>query len=328
MNIEFVQARSILTPTGGFLKPSAPDADDGYTHTLNPAIGCPFGRGFCGQFCYARAGMAHRFRAARQKWGEYLVVKQNAAELLRRELDAAGRRPDDHPHHLRRLRIFASSSTDPCAGPSLEVFRSCLRVITEYPIERIVVQTRSPQLLTLRAEIEALGERVVVSFTMETDSDDVWQRGPAGSPTISRRRQVFEQLHDWSVRRHLAVSPCLPLMNVEGFADWIAKFADDVTVDTFLAGDGAGGSRTGSLPLPVIFEQSGWDWRDESPARLLFEALQRRMGRRAGWSCAGFGRLAVCEPIKRVTDSSKVSAVVSRRSPQPAETRSRPGRRR
>lgn len=291
LDVEHYEARSILTPTGGFLKPSAPDAADGYTHTLNPAIGCPYGRGLCGQFCYARVGMAQRFDNAGE-WGESLRIKQNAAALLRAELARAAARPPDHRLHVSRLRIFASSSTDPCAGPALAPFRECLRVLAEYPIRRIVIQTRAPQIVRLRQEIEALGRRAAISFTIETDDEELWRAGPPGSPPIRARRAAFEALRPWRTTLHLAVSPCLPIRNLPAFADWAAAQADFVTVDTFTAGDGSGGTRTASLPLPAFLAARGHDWRDESQARALYRALRTRMGQRAGWSCDGFRRLA------------------------------------
>lgn len=290
-HLEQLTTRSILTPTGGFLKPSAPGGEDGFTHTLNPAVGCPFGRGFCGQFCYARNGMAARMRGGDRAWGDYVGVKANAAELLEQELHRAGARPATHRHHIRRMRIFASSVTDPCAGPSWEVFRDCLRVLAVYPIRRIVIQTRSPLVLRLRKEIETLGPRAAVSFTLETDSDAVWSRGPQGAPTITQRRRVIEEMVDWRICRHLAISPCLPLEDPAQFAAWVARHVDLATVDTFTCGDGAAGGRTQVSPLPQIFATAGWDWRDESGPRRLFEELQRRMPGRAGWSCDGFRRL-------------------------------------
>ena len=69
-----------------------------------------------------------------------------------------------------------------------------------------------------------------------SDDDEVWKIGPPGAPTIAARRRAFERMADWSVRRHLAVSPCLPLADVERFADWIAETATDATVDTFVSG--------------------------------------------------------------------------------------------
>ncbi|MBI4718303.1 MAG: hypothetical protein HY763_10895 [Planctomycetes bacterium] len=284
MIVERYAAESALTPTGGFLK--------GYTHTLNPAIGCPFGQGFCGQFCYARWGMAHQFHGEGRNWGDYLKVKENLAERLEEELATAARRPADHPHAVGNLRIFASSTTEPCAGPVLEIFRRCLRVLAAHPVGRLVIQTRSPRVTQLREEIEALGQRVVLSFSLEADSDEVWSIGPKGAPGVAERRAVFETLSSWRTITHLAVAPCLPLKDSEGFARWISATADFVTVDTFTCGDGStGGNRTSRTPLPMLLERHGHDWRDETQPRELFARLRRRMGDRARWSQEGFRRL-------------------------------------
>jgi len=284
LQVSQVETRSILTPTGGFLA-------GGYTHTLNPAFGCAYGRGFCGQFCYARAGMAHRFHADGREWGEYLAVKSNAAELLRMELDRAAARPREHKHHIERLRIFASSSTDPCAGAVLPVFEACLRELASRPIAKIVIQTRAPAVLRLRDLIARLGDRAVLSFTIETDSDEVWSAGPRGAPSITQRRATIERLRECGVPVHLALSPLLPLRDAAEFAEWIATHCDYATVDTFSAGDGSGGVRTAALPLPAIYASQGWNWRDDNAARSFFAMLKEKMGDRAGWSCDGFARL-------------------------------------
>jgi len=292
-----VAAQSILTPTGGFLQDGS---GAGYTHTLNPATGCIFARGFCGSFCYARVFAERRF--GRGAFGRTLVVKENAARLLERELARAAARPVDHPHHLSRLRIFAASTTDPCAGPARAVFRECLRVMARRPPGLLVVQTRSPAVLGLRREILALaraqrrgeaGEapgEVALSFTLETD-DSSFFAGRDG-PGVAVRRRVFERLSAWPLRRHLAVAPCLPLLDARAFADWIAEFATDATVDTFVSGDGSGGRRTASGPLPEKLRQRGHAWRSEVHARQLFGLLRARMGEHVGWSAAGFLRLA------------------------------------
>ena len=223
-----------ITQTTGFL--------DDYTHSFNPAIGCAHSRGSCGTFCYARE-LAERL-AGRGMWGARVLVKANAAELLERELARASRRPSENVHHVSRLRVFSASTTDPCAGPVLDVYRECLQVLAKYPIARWVIQTRSPRVLELEEEIGALGDRAIVSFTLETDADETWMIGPPGAPTIAARRRAFERMAEWGVRRHLAVSPCLPLADVEQFAGWIAETATYATVDTFVSGDGSGGRRS------------------------------------------------------------------------------------
>ncbi len=286
MEFSPIDARTVLTPTGGFLGGD----ERGYTHSFNPAIGCSFAAGFCGAYCYAR-GFAERIGGS-GTWGERVLVKQNAAEVLERELARAARRPREHRHHISKLRVFSASSTDPCAGRVLDVYRACLRVVALSPPARWVVQTRSPRVLALADEIVALGDRVVVSFTIETDDEELLAALPPGAPGLAARRAAFERMSAWPVRRHLAISPCLPLREPERFADWVALHATDATVDTFATGDGSGGRRTARSPLPDLLAQRGVAWRDDSHARALFELLRARMGERVGWSEQGFLRLA------------------------------------
>lgn len=282
MDIERYSAASALTPTSGFL--------EGYTHTCNPAVGCSFAPGACGAYCYARE-FAER-TLGRGGWGERLRVKENLPDLLEAELLRAGRRSTEHRHHVSKLKVFSSSTTDPCAPPVLELYRECLRVLGRHPIGGWVLQTRSPTVVQLLPELRALGSRVVVSFTIESDHDILGTQGRRGSPGIAARRRAFEALARARIRRHLAVAPCLPLMNVRAFAEWIVEFAPWVTVDTALQGDGRSGARTARSELPALLAGLGFDWRDESPALELFDLLRTHIGSRVAWSQAGFARLA------------------------------------
>ena len=81
MNVTTLQVRTALNATGGFLQDAS---GGGYTHTFNPAVGCAYAGGFCGAFCYAR-GFAERLAGA-GTWGRDLLVKENAPEILEREL--------------------------------------------------------------------------------------------------------------------------------------------------------------------------------------------------------------------------------------------------
>lgn len=64
--------QKLLTKASGFLK--------GYTHTLNPYIGCAFG---C-SYCYVRQSPVGLFR--KQEWGTWVDVKKDVKEKLAKEL--------------------------------------------------------------------------------------------------------------------------------------------------------------------------------------------------------------------------------------------------
>jgi len=276
-----------LGETGGFLH--------GYTHTFNPAVGCVLAGTWCGQYCYAQWETPARLLAEQLglRWGEYLIVKQRIGDALERDLARAMRRDAAHPLHISRLKIFMSSVTEPCAGPVLPVTRECLRIFGRYPIGRLVLQTRSPRVLELLPELEALENRAIVSLTVESDSDTIWRDfEPTMLPRLRDRRAAVERLHARGVTASVTVSPCARLADPGEFSAWIAQHSTYAVVDTFVAGDGRGGSRTEKTNIPSLFAAYGWPWSDETAARALYEKIRRLMGERAGWSKDGFNRLA------------------------------------
>lgn len=284
VKIEYIQTKSALTPTGGFLS--------GFTHTFSPAIGCLLGKTTCGSFCYASFLQAHKIYG-KGGWGDYLLVKENAPAILKKELDLSARRDPKHKHFISNLRVFSASSTEPLAGPLFNIYHECLQILAGYPIGRWVVQTRSPLVRNLKDEIILLKDRVIVSITIETDDDALFQIGEPGSPTIAARRAAVEQMQLFGVPIHVAVSPALPIRNITTFAHWLLQYADAVTVDTAVAGDGTGdGGRSEQSRLPELLMNRGVDWRDESQARALYNLLKSRAPDRVGWSSEGFRRLA------------------------------------
>ena len=67
--------------------------------------------------------------------------------------------------------------------------------------------------------------------------------------------------------------------------------ASYAVIDTFLAGDGKGGTRTEKTATPSVFASRGWMWSDETAARTLYEKTRALIGDRVGWSKEGFNRL-------------------------------------
>ena len=83
--------KTILNKGTGFLSE--------YTHSLNPNTGCSSG---C-SYCYVRQMPVSLFREG--EWGNWVDVKNGAANLLRKELHRAKAKGN--------VTIFMSSSTDP-----------------------------------------------------------------------------------------------------------------------------------------------------------------------------------------------------------------------
>lgn len=280
-----ITVRSALTKTGGFLY--------AYTHTLQPYVGCAFGRG-CGVYCYVAESPIHRFQSEGHAWGDYVLIKTNVATCLREEL--ARHRQGDR---LDDLRIFMSSATDPYQGNEAAArnTRACLEAFVAAPPGRLVVQTRAPLVERDFDLLVALGSRAWLSVTIETDDEHVRRTLTPGTPSLQRRRRIVERAQAAGLHVQVAVAPFLPLRDPAAFADWLCEHADRVVVDTFTSGDGSEGARTARRTLPERFAEAGLgDWRDESAARKFYADLRSHLGiDRVGWSAEGFN--ALCSPV-------------------------------
>jgi DNA repair photolyase len=266
----------VLTPACGFLY--------AFTHTLNPYMGCAWGAGGCGVYCYVAESPIGLY--AREPWGRWLNAKANGAEALRADLASIKDRG--------AVRVFMSSATDPYqpVERNLRISRAILDVFRELPVGLLVVQTRSP---FVENGFDLLSDMPFawLSMTAETDDDSVRRSLTPTCPSIGRRLSVMRRARELGIKVQAAVSPTFP-HNRERFAALLVGAADRVIVDTFF-GDGSNGKRTGRRPLPQRFEQLGYgNWRNISGPRLLLDALTERIGPdRVGWSQEGFNALAV-----------------------------------
>jgi DNA repair photolyase len=274
--MEQIRCRTVLTPASGFLH--------AFTHSLNPYMGCAFGDGGCGVYCYVAESPIGLYAA--KPWGQWLKAKTNAAEALRNDLERSPNRP--------ALRVFMSSATDPYqpAEARLRVTRSILEVFAERPVSLLVVQTRSP---LVERDFDLLSQMPFawLSMTVETDDDGVRRALTPTCPSIERRLKTMRLARERGIRVQAAVSPALP-HDHDRFAALLEECADRVVVDTFF-GDGSGGKRTSRRPLPGRFaELQLGDWRDASSAEHLHDTLLASMGHDSvGWSQDGFNDLAL-----------------------------------
>jgi DNA repair photolyase len=275
-------ASAALTKTGGFLA--------GFTHTLQPYIGCRFG---CA-YCYVKGLSVHQFHQPSLAWGDYVHPRVGIADHLRKELARlAGRGA------LATTAIFMSSATDPYQGLERRwrLSRACLDVLAQSPPGLLVVQTRSPLVADDFDRLRALGDRCWLNFTLETDQDEVRRAITPRCPSIPQRLATLRRAQEAGLNVQITVSPCLPFSDIETFGALLLAHGQRVVVDTYVTGDGQAGGRTARTPTPAIYAQQGWgDWRAEQSARHLFHWLHERVGERAGWSQAGF--LALTERLR------------------------------
>ncbi|MCU6711608.1 radical SAM protein [Paenibacillus sp. J5C_2022] len=251
-NLQRKQSKSLLNRGSGFL--------DGYSHTLNPYTGCSFG---C-SYCYVRRMPVSLFR--REEWGTWVDVKQNAAELLRKELIRERKKGP--------VTIFMSSSTDPYQPVEYreKLTRSLLETMAEEPPDFLFLQTRSP-LVTRDADVLLeLGERVRVSMTVETDRDDIRRAFSPYAPPIAARLRALKELGDRGIPIQATVAPMLPYS--DNFPEVLRAAAERICIDDYFMGDGSGGKRTEKLGMIRIYEELGLQsWYRPDAYRALYNQL-------------------------------------------------------
>ncbi|MDE2637480.1 MAG: radical SAM protein [Chloroflexota bacterium] len=273
MRIRTIQAKSILTPQQrGFLTAG----ERPYTHSLSWATGCGYGKLYCGAFCYAQMLPNWHFgRREDEAWGDALIVKENAPELLEKQLARARNRP--------QMRIFMSPVTDPYQPieRKLRLTRRCLGVFERYDdLDLLLIQTRGPAVVEDLDLIAAI-PYAWLGMTIETDRHDA-PYGPTRSQ-VERRLNAVKLAVARGLRTQIAVSPCLPYS--DAFAERLLETgAQRIVIDTFAIGDGSRGRRTAKSAFAA---KADYAWRDDDIAISLYHQLSA-YHEGVAWSGAGF----------------------------------------
>ncbi len=197
--VEYAPVREILTKATGFM--------DAYDFTLNPYSGCSFG---C-TYCYA-AFFSHS-TDKRDSWGQWVKVKENAVERLQQRRGS-----------LDGKLIYMSSVTDPYQPieRDLKLTRGLLEVLASHHRPKLVVQTRSPDVVrdeALFRRIVANGGRVQVNLTVTTDDEEVRRTFEPSCPNNRVRLQAAGELRKAGVDTCITMTPLLLVENAERFAD-------------------------------------------------------------------------------------------------------------
>ena len=200
VSVSYNQTREILTRATGFM--------DAYDFTLNPYSGCSFG---C-TYCYA--AFFSRTKEARDTWGNWVEVKENALELLERRKSS----------YLDGKLIYMSSVTDPYqpVERELELTRGLLEVMAERHRPKLVVQTRSPDVLRdcdLFRRIDGNGGQVQVNMTVTTDDEEVRRIFEPYCPSNAVRLRAIAEVQAAGVDACITITPLLMVSRPYEFAE-------------------------------------------------------------------------------------------------------------
>jgi DNA repair photolyase len=242
MEITETHCTSILTRASGYLKEVC-------SHSLNPYIGCGYGKSSCGEGCYVRF---NQWLNRGREWGRFVDVKVNADEVylstVQTERRWAARRGTS-------FSIFFSSSTDPWQPieRKFRVTRRVLDAMLEETPDVLILQTHSSGITEDIDRIISLSQRcdLRVHLSIEGDQDSLPGLPPSPCSVDERIRRVRE-FASQGIKTVVCMSPLYPLTNPDIFFKRIAESgASAVVIDHFIEGDGTqDGSRTRRTRLP------------------------------------------------------------------------------
>jgi len=183
-----------------------------YPYVVNPYTGCQHG---C-SYCYAR--FMKRVTGHNEPWGEFVDVKINAADLLRREIKKK-----------KRGRVWVSGVCDPYQPLEAEyrLTRQCLEILAQnnWPV---IIQTRSP--LVLR-DIDIIRDapNFEAGLSVTTADDTIRKLFEPSAPPINDRIKALDELHKAGIRTYAMIAPVLP--GAGGLAALLKGKVDYVLID-------------------------------------------------------------------------------------------------
>ncbi|BAY27280.1 radical SAM domain-containing protein [Calothrix sp. NIES-2100] len=227
-NVYAQNAKSLLTKATGFI--------EAYDFTLNPYRGCQYG---C-SYCYAAAFSPNT--KMRQDWGNWVIVKENAAEILAKELQKWYEKNPQNPP-----RIYLSSVTDPYQPleSQQQLTRRLLEVMLDvrdnnHPTPTLVIQTRSP-IITRDIDYLQRFQRLRINMSIPTGSESVRRDFEPRSPSIKARlnallkiKQNIEPFKGFVPKISITITPLLPTLATDELA-FIQQLsiADRVVIQDF-----------------------------------------------------------------------------------------------
>lgn len=259
-NIYNQNAKSLLTKASGFIA--------AYDFTLNPYRGCQYG---C-SYCYAAAFSPNP--QMRQDWGKWVIVKQNGAEILSKELDSWYKKNPAKPPS-----IYMSSVTDPYQPieSKEKLTRYLLEVMVAYrPI--LVIQTRSPIIIR---DIDLLQrfKHLRINMSIPTGSESVRKDFEPRSPSIKARlnavkaiKQSIDPLKGYIPKISITITPLLPTFPSDE-ATFINKLqiVDRVVIQEFHASHNRSLVTGTRKEAQEIKEKYAWWYDNEQVEYLMFK---------------------------------------------------------
>jgi DNA repair photolyase len=192
----------------------------GLDYTVNPYLGCWHG---C-VYCYAR--YMTRFSKSKYQWGEFVDVKINAPEILKRDMFG-----------LKKGLVSLSTVTDPYQEPERK-YRLTRRILEDLAASNFSVSILTKSNLILR-DIDILKKfnrkNLEVGFSIVTIDENIRKHFEPRAPSIKDRINALKQLSGEGINTWVFIAPVLPYLSeitMSGLLDEIKHSVDYVMADT------------------------------------------------------------------------------------------------
>jgi DNA repair photolyase len=203
MKVREIFSKTILTKT----------AITSFDYCINPYVGCSHG---C-RYCYA--SFMKRFTGHLEPWGEFVDVKVNAPNILRKQLKRA-----------RPGIVSLSTVTDPYQPleKRYELTRGCLEALLDQQFS-VSILTRSP--LCLRdIDLFKQFKNIEVGFSITTHDEAIKKKFEPHSPSIRARIETLRTLRQEKIGTYAFIGPMLPL-DPKPLAAMLDGLVDEVLMD-------------------------------------------------------------------------------------------------
>ena len=261
--VAYQKTREILTRASGFMGE--------YDFTLNPYSGCSFGCTYCYAAFFAIS------EEERDQWGYWVKVKENATQSLAKRKDGS----------LDGKLIYMSSVTDPYqpVERKLQLTQSLLTILADHHKPKLVVQTRSPDVvrdIDIFKHIVERGGHVQVNMTVTTDDEDVRAIFEPFCPSNKRRLDAISKIADAEIPACITITPLIWVEDANQFThDLISTGIKRFIVQPFHLTRGKFVAGTRDAALQKIQEKLEYSSAQnyEEHYRSVFKVLQRKLHR-------------------------------------------------
>jgi len=185
-----------------------------FDYCINPFTGC---QNNC-RYCYARLFM-RRYSGHSEAWGDFVDVKINAPEVLKKQLDKA-----------KKGTVWISSVCDPYQPleAKYELTRRCLKELVkkQFPVN---IQTKS-KLILRDLDLFLQFEEIEVGFTITTDDERIAKLFEPKATHVKERFQALGEIHSSGIKTFVFVGPLLP-GNPERLVEELEGKVDNIFID-------------------------------------------------------------------------------------------------